>query len=408
MSFTPRGRGVDRSFELVRMSLLQGDTHPFQDALTVEQMRLAFEAEGVSFGEDDEPTNIRPAYIRPTNICPTNDEPAPDAGSQGVFTMGMTLWAMLSQALFTDVQRSCPAAVQRVAVCWAVLGREVSSTNTGAYCRARAKVTEGVVRRLTEGVAERCDAAVPDDWKWHGFRTLLIDGTTFSMPDTEASQAEYPQPNSQAKGLGFPILRAVALTSLATGMAVALATGPYKGKETGETALFRTLFEKLQRGDELTRGDLILADRFYGGWLMLALLRDRKVQFVTRLHQHRTADFTRGKRLGQKDHVVRWSKPQKPNWLDQATYDRLPDQLEVREIEVRVEIPGFRTESLVVVTSLLDNKVYTRDDLAALYRSRWNIELELRDIKFTMSLGILRRNPPRRRPTRTLDRTASL
>ena len=141
---------------------------------------------------------------------------------------------------------------------------------------------------------------------------------------------------------------------------------------------------------------------------MLALLRDRKVQFVIRLHQHRTADFTRGKRLGQKDHVVRMSKPQKPNWLDQATYDRLPDQLEVREIEVRVEIPGFRTESLVVVTSLLDNKVYTRDDLAALYRSRWNIELELRDIKFTMSLGILRRNPPRRRPTRTLDRTASL
>ena len=108
MSFTPRGRGVDRSFELVRMSLLQGDALPFQDALTVEQMRLAFEAEGVSFGEDDEPTNIRP-----TNIRPTNDEPAPDAGSQGVFTMGMTLWAMLSQALFTDVQRSCPAIVSR-------------------------------------------------------------------------------------------------------------------------------------------------------------------------------------------------------------------------------------------------------------------------------------------------------
>jgi len=112
MSFTPRGRGVDRSFELVRMSLLQGDALPFQDALTVEQMRLAFEAEGVSFGEEDEPTNIRP-----TNIRPTNDEPAPDAGSQGVFTMGMTLWAMLSQALFTDVQRLCLAAVQRVARC---------------------------------------------------------------------------------------------------------------------------------------------------------------------------------------------------------------------------------------------------------------------------------------------------
>ncbi len=106
----------------------------------------------------------------------------------------------------------------------------------------------------------------------------------------------------------------------------------------------------------LTPGDLILADRFYGGWFMLALLRDGGVQFVTRLHQHRTADFTRGKRLGPKDHVVQWAKPKKPKWLDQETYDRLPDQLEVREIEVRVEIPGFRTESLVVATSLLDHK----------------------------------------------------
>ncbi len=180
MSFTPRGRGVDRSFELVRMSLLQGDDLPFQDALTVEQMRLAFEAEGVSFGEDDEPTNIRP-----TNICPTNDEPAPDAGSQWGFTMGMTLWAMLSQALFTDVQRR----VSRRSSGWRCAGRCWGARSVRPT-PARAKVTEGVVRRLTEGVAERCDAAVPDDWKWHGFRTLLIDGTTFSMPDTEASQAE--------------------------------------------------------------------------------------------------------------------------------------------------------------------------------------------------------------------------
>ena len=261
MSFTRRGRGEDRSFELVRMSLLQGDDLPFQDALTVEQMRLAFEAEGVSFGEDDEPTNIGSTNDGSTNdgsvnIGSTNDEPPSEDDSRVVFTRGMTLWAMLSQALFTDVQRSCLAAVQRVAVCWAILGREVSSTNTGAYTRA--KVTEGVVRRLTEGVAERCEAAVPDDWKWHGFRTLVIDGTTFSMPDTEASQAEYPQPNSQVEGLGFPILRAVALTSLATGMVVALTTGPYASQESGETALSRTLFEKLQRGDDLGAVHFIL------------------------------------------------------------------------------------------------------------------------------------------------------
>ena len=208
------------------------------------------------------------------------------------------------------------------------------------------------------------------------------------MPDTEQNQAEYPQPASQAEGRGFPLMRAVALTSLVTGMVLALATGPYAGKETGETALFRTLFDKLQRGD------LVLSDRYYGGWFMLALLRELGVEFTTRLHQYREADFRRGKRLGKGDHLVAWAKPQKPEWLDQETYDRLPRQLEVRELEVRVNVPGFRTRSLVVVTSLFDRSVYTHDDLAGLYRRRWMIELELRDIKTTMQLDLLRCTRP--------------
>ena len=313
MSFTPVPGSADRSFELVRQSLLQSESLPFADALTAEQMQQAFDAEGVSFGSADGSANGA-----------SNDDDAI------AYTMGVTLWAMLSQALFTDVQRACRSAVQRVAVYYAFLGREVSSTNTGAYCRARAKVTEGVVRRLAEGVAERCEAAVPDAWRWKGFRTLVIDGTTFSMPDTEENQKAYPQAKTQAKGLGFPILRAVALTSLATGMVLAFTDGPYAGKETGETALLRLLFHTFRRGD------LALFDRYYGGWFMLALLQELGVEFVTRLHQLRKADFSQGKRLGKGDHIVTWAKPQKPKWLDQETYDRLPMELEVREILVGV------------------------------------------------------------------------
>ena len=342
MSFISAGGGADRAFELVRRSLLQSEGWAFADALTAEHLQQAFDAEGVSFGE----------------AAADGDANAGSDDDKVVYTPAVTLWAMLSQALFTDVQRACRAAVQRVAVYYALLGREVSSTNTGAYCRARAKVPEGVVRRLTEGLAERCEASVPAEWRWHGFRTLVIDGTTFSMPDTEANQAEYPQPTTQAEGLGFPMLRAVALTSLVTGMVLALAMGPYAGKETGETALFRKLFDKLRRGD------LILADRYYCGWFMLALLQELGVEFVTRLHQLREADFRRGKRLGQGDHIVAWAKPPKPDWLDQQTYDRLPEQLAVRELDVRVNIPGFRTESLVVVTSLLDHQTYPRAELA--------------------------------------------
>ena len=182
------------------------------------------------------------------------------------------------------------------------------------------------MRRLTLHVARDCEAQVPAAWRWKGRNVRVVDGTTFSMPDTAENQAEYPQSTSQAEGLGFPIMRAVALCSLATGMIMALACGPYAGKETGETALLRTLF------DALSRGDVVLGDRYFGGWFMLALLQASGVDFVSRLHQLRTADFERGRRLGKGDHVVSWPKPQRPEWMDQETYDRLPQQLEVREL----------------------------------------------------------------------------
>ena len=363
MSFTPAGGGADSSFELVRQSLLQGDGLPFADALTAEQIQQAFDAEGVSFGETERDASETNTTASSTT---TASEGLPSDEDDGgiVYTRGVTVWAMLSQALFTDVQRSCRAAVQRVAVYFALLGREVSSTNTGGYCRARAKVTEGVVQRLVEGVALRCEAAVPDEWRWHALRVLMVDGTTFSMADSEENRKEYPQSSSQTEGLGFPVLRAVAVTSLATGMVIALAIGPCLGKETGETSLLRDLYEKLQSGD------LVLADRYYGGWFMLALLKLLGIEFVTRLHQHRLADFGSGTRLGKKDHLVAWAKPQKPEWLDQETYDLLPESLDVRETEVTIETPGFRTESLIVVSSLFDHQESPRAEIATLYRRR--------------------------------------
>ncbi len=297
MSFRTSTAGLHRRFDLVRQSLLQAPGLPFADTLSATQIQDAFHAEDVRFGDGDD---------------------------EVVYTPPVTLWAMLSQMLFTAEQRSCLAAVVRVAAFYTLLGREVARTNTGATA-ARAKVAEGVPRRLTLQVACDCEADVPAAWRWKGRNVRVVDGTTFSMPDTAANQAEYPQSTSQAAGLGFPIMRAVALCSLATGMVMALACGPYAGKETGETALLRTLF------DTLSRGDVVLGDRYYGGWFMLALLQAMGVDFVTRLHQLRTADFKRGRRLGKGDHVVSWPKPERPEWMDPETYDRLPQELEVRE-----------------------------------------------------------------------------
>jgi hypothetical protein len=212
--------------------------------------------------------------------------------------------------------------------------------------------------------------------------------STFSLPDTKKNQAEYPQSSSQTEGLGFPIGRAAGLISLATARIHGLTLGPCSGKETGETALFRELMPLL------LAGDLVVADRYYGGWFTIALLPERGVDVVTRLHQQRVADFRRGRRLGADDHLVEWPKPQRPDWLDAETYARLPDTLALCEMKFAVRERGFRTPSIVVVTTLRDAEEVSREDLADLYRQRWHAELDLRSLKSTMSLDVLRGKTP--------------
>ena len=362
MSFRTSSTESGRAFERVRRSLLQSSELPFADVLTATRLADVFDAEGVAFCDAE--------------------------NSDAVYTPATTLWGFLSQMLFTGEQRSCQAAVARVAAVETLHGRVVSDTNTGAYCRARRRIPETVPQRLALETAGNCEDQLPDEWRWKGHRTFLVDGTTFSMPDTSENQAEYPQPSSQAEGLGFPIVRAVALLSLATAMVHGLALGPYSGKQTGETALLRQLFPLLKGGD------VVVADRYYAGWFTIALLQELGVEIVTRLHQLRTADFRRGQRLGADDHLVEWPKPPRPEWLDQETYDRLPGTLKMREMQFAVRERGFRTQSVVVVTTLRDANTVTREDLADLYRQRWHAELDLRNLKSTMSLDVLRCKTP--------------
>ncbi len=349
-------------FELVRRSFLQQPGLPFADALSEERLEQALIDEDISFG-DEQPDEV-------------------------VYTPAVTLWAFLSQMLFTGAQRSCVAAVARVSVLWASLGQKVCDSNTGAYCRARHKLTEGLVQRLVRETAETCEAQTPDCWLWLNRHVWLVDGTTVSMPDTPENQAAYPQPPAQKPGLGFPLLRLVAMVSLATGLLRDAAVGPYAGKEAGETALLRELFGRLQAGD------IVLADRFYCGWFMIALLQELNVDVVVRLHQLRKTDFSRGQRLGPGDHIVEWPRPPRPDWMDEATYARMPATLRVREVEVQVKEVGFRTQSLVVVTTLTDAEETPRDALADLYRQRWLVELDIRSIKSMLSLDVLRCKTP--------------
>lgn len=351
---------LPRRFRLVLASFLQRPGLPFADVMPEEAIQTAFDDEDAHFAGDED----------------------------AVYTPAITLWAFLSQVLFKSEQRSCLAAVSRVAVLLVALQRAPCSSNTGAYCRARGKLSEKVLRRLVVDLADGCERQADVKFLWRGRHVVLADGTTVSMPDTPENQASYPQHPRQQKGVGFPIARLVVLFSLATAMLTDMAMGPYEGKETGETALLRQLLDRFEPGA------ILLADRYFCSYFMIALLMELGVDFVTRVHQRRTVDFRRGRRLGQGDHVVTWTCPEKPTWMDQATYDRMPLSIELREVEVHVNQPGFRTASFVVVTTLRDAETYTRDDIAELYHYRWLAELDIRAIKDTMGMDILRSKTP--------------
>lgn len=306
---------------------------------------------------------------------------------EAVYTPALTLWAFCSQMLFKGEQRSCLAAVSRVLVMLMALGRNPCK-NSGAYCRARAKLPELVIERLVDQVAEGCEHAVPTKWLWHNRHVFLVDGTTLTMPDTPANQAEYPQNPAQEPGLGFPIVRMVVLLSLATAMVCGATLGPYAGKGTGETALLRKMIGRIDPGA------ILVADRYYAGFFMFALALLGQFDFVARLHQRRKIDFQKAKRLGAGDWLVQWVRPQRPEWMEQSDYDAIPESLEVRLVDIEVREPGFRVKSLTVVTTLTDSDEYPPTEIADLYRRRWLAELDIRAIKTTMGLDVLRCKTP--------------
>jgi hypothetical protein len=247
---------------------------------------------------------------------------------------------------------------------------------------------EEVCARLMREVGGELHAGDSQHGRLAGRPVKLVDGTTVSMPDTPQNQAAYPQSKSQAPGVGFPIMRMVAVLSLATAAVLDLVTGPYAGKQTGEPSLFRRLW------DTLSPGDIVVGDRYFATFWDLALLQPRGVDSVYRQHHMRRVDFRRGQRLGPDDHLLHWHKPDRPDWMDEETYRSIPDELVVREVRVRVRRPGWRVHELVLVTTLLDATLVTKEKLSRVYLARWQAEVDLRSIKSTMQMDVLRCKTP--------------
>jgi hypothetical protein len=304
-----------------------------------------------------------------------------------VYTPLITLRAFLIQVL--SAEQCCLAAVARLLAFLTARGRRPCSPKTGGYCKARQRLPERLLRRLVRESGRRLEEQGPQGELLGGRRIKLVDGSTVSMPDTKANQRAYPQSNTQRPGVGFPLARMVAVLSFSCGAVLGLALGPCKGKRTGEPALFRELY------DVLTPGDVAVADCCYGSYWTFAMLQARGVDSVFPLHQLRDCDFRRGRRLGKEDHVVTWRKPVRcPEWMNHRTYQALPGELELREVRIHVAQPGFRAESLLLVTTLRDAEQVSSASLAEVYRIRWHVELDLRSIKVTLQMDVLRCKTP--------------
>lgn len=303
-----------------------------------------------------------------------------------IFSPDVVVFGFLSQVMGAD--QSCQSAVAQIIAHSGSNGQDLPSANTSAYCQARARLPVEVLSGCAQEIAHELEQLVPSEWLWRGRHIKMPDGSTISMPDTEANQALYPQPDSQKDGVGFPIARVVVVNSLSTGAVLDIAIAPYSGKKTGEHALLRQLLHNF------VSGDIVLGDEYYGSYFLMATLMQMGVDCVFPQHNARKTNFRKGKRLGKKDHVVQLKKPVQPDWMDAQTYANVPDTIMIREVQITYSRPGFKTISKIMITTFTCRKDVSAADLSELYGYRWFVELDLRSIKDVMRMDILRGKTP--------------
>lgn len=281
-------------------------------------------------------------------------------------------WAFLGQVLTRG--SSCRWALERLQAEALARGQRRPDDSTSGYCQARAALSlawlEGLFARLGQWFAPRVQA------RWLGRTVRVIDGTGFSMPDTPANRQQWDYPAGTKPGCSFPAGKLVGLFCLHSGRLIAFVQDTWR---THDVKLARRLVCWLHRAD------VLIADRAYCGWLFLALLRRRQVDFVIRLHQAR---LVRSRRTGSSYEA--WRRPQRPAEHSWRFWRALPRELPVRLVRFIVQPHGFRAHPVIVATSLLDERAYPDHAIAQLYARRWQVELHFRQTKTNLSLDVLR------------------
>lgn len=382
MFSSTKNRGFNASsFQVIKDAMLQSDELPLSDVIKDEQWQAAFDEHGVNFGADED----------------------------SIYTPAITLWGLISQVFFKEENRSCKAAVIRIASLWAMLGRTICSTNNGAYCRARLKIPFEAIRDITRQIAcsaeavfdqqeldeSQADAALPShavvaavELQPATGRILLVDGFTVTAADTPENQKEFPQNPSQKEGLGFPIIRCVSLISMVTGLLVDVMLGPYAGKQSGETALMWKMLGRLNAGDTL------VADCFYCTYWIVAACKAKGVNIVMKNHHKRDDGPLGAKRIDKHQRTTVWLRPKRPTWMSEQEYDMCPEQIDIRLVDITIEQAGFRSKKFTIATTAIATQLYSQLWLASVYRSRWLVELDIRSIKCSLGMDVVRAKTP--------------
>lgn len=331
-----------RGAAMLRRQFLYGDGSLFDQVLDDQTLATVLEAHG------------KPGRRR---LYPTLD----------------TLRLFIGQVLSVD--RACQDVVGRRLFERIAQGQSANALNTGSYCDARSRLPLALPVTLGVTLGAQLESLTPAHWRWQGRCVKLFDGTTVSMPDTPDNQQAWPQSREQKPGLGFPLARIGALIGLASGALLHYQVAACEGKGTGEQSLLRDLLVHLDTDD------VLLADALLATWWIIEAASRRGVDVVMAQHGRRITDFTRGSRLGKNDHVVQWPRPPKPKTMSTEDYARYPDFIALREIKV---------DGRILVTTLLDPGYAPPRTLDALYRMRWNIEVDFRIIKITLQMDVLR------------------
>jgi hypothetical protein len=300
-----------------------------------------------------------------------------------LFNPVTTIWGFLSQVLSED--HSCRDAVSRIIAHRAASGVPVCSPNTASYCNARGRLQTGVLSTLARRTAQQLQISAADEWKWNGKNVYIADGSHVSMPDTPKNQARYPQPPTQEPGLGFPLARLVVLLSLATGACHDLAIAPYKGKGTGETTLLRAMFGTLQPGD------VVVADALFDNYFLIWELRQRGIDIVARAQYQRVGSQVVESRPD--GDIILWQRPNKPRGMTGEQYRSYPETMLMRQVPVDARDKNNRAEQFDVITTILDASI-DGGQFGDLYERRWEGEVDIRSIKSTMQMDVLRCKTP--------------